>query len=77
MHLNWKWTYVGSGFAQIFGQIIIKRGKTFGNTNLVGSEGVHGFLVGLRHIKRELSLTSGVRYVAPKHPVLILKLPMS
>ena len=67
MHLNWKWTYVGRGFAQIFGQIIIKRGETFGNTNLVGS----------RHIKRELSLTSGVRYVAPKHPVLILKILMS
>jgi len=33
-------------------------------------------VVGSRHIKRE-SLTSGVRYVAPKHPVLILKLPMS
>ena len=65
--MNWKWTYVGRGFAQIFGQIIIKRGKTFGNTNFVGS----------RHIKRELSLTSGVRYVAPKHPVLILKLLMS
>ena len=55
MHLNWKRTYFGSGFAQIFGQIITRRGKTLGNTNLVWS----------RHIKRE-NFTSGVRYVAPK-----------